>query len=98
MACLGLAVPIQRSQAPKPGTHSRSGTCSRSYQSWNSSSWPLEKSNAAIRMPLGMMVSPLSLLQEGEQLLGDLNRLFLLHPVAGAVDQMDLLHVGAGGD
>src|SRR5271169_1057187 len=57
MAYLGLAAPIQRWQAPKPGTRWRSGMCSRSYQSWNSSACAVEKSNAAISKPLAMALS-----------------------------------------
>src|SRR5438105_14696946 len=41
----------------KPGTASRSGMCSVSYQSWNSSSATSEKFIAAIRMPLAIASS-----------------------------------------
>src|SRR5215831_5783373 len=40
-----------------PGTRSRSGTCSVSYQSWNSSSATSEKFIAAINMPLAIFSS-----------------------------------------
>src|ERR1700712_2106812 len=101
MASFGLAAPIQRWQAPKPGTRWRSGMCSRSYQSWNSSACASEKSNAAIRMPFGMVFSPSvdasGLLQKLQQQLRDLLGLLLLHPMPGAVEQVAAAHVRAGG-
>src|SRR4029077_9911422 len=43
----GWSAPIQRSHAPNPAIARRSGMCSRSYQSWNSSACAPEKSNTA---------------------------------------------------
>src|SRR5262249_44636823 len=50
----GGSAPIQRSHAPNPAIARRSGMCSRSYQSWNSSACAPEKSNAAISRPLAI--------------------------------------------
>src|SRR5208282_5358997 len=54
--CLGFSAPIQRWQVRKPGTRCRSGMCSVSYQSLNSSSATFEKSIAAIKTPFAMAV------------------------------------------
>src|SRR5262245_8853492 len=50
----GCSAPIQRSHAPNPAIARRSGMCSRSYQSWNSSACAPEKSNAATSRPLAI--------------------------------------------
>src|SRR5579859_350359 len=50
-------MPIQRSALMKPGTASRSGMCSVSYQSWNSSSATSEKFIAAIKSPFAIAPS-----------------------------------------
>src|SRR5262249_39666405 len=50
----GASAPIQRSHAPNPATARRSGMCSRSYQSWNSSACAPEKSNTASSRPLAI--------------------------------------------
>src|SRR5208282_2253293 len=55
--CLGFSAPIQRWQVRKPGTRCRSGMCSVSYQSLNSSSATFEKSIAAIKTPFAMATS-----------------------------------------
>src|SRR5215813_7066996 len=58
--CLGFSAPIQRWQCRKPGTRWRSGMCSVSYQSLNSSSATFEKSIAAIRIPFAIVFPPRS--------------------------------------
>src|SRR5215475_12478096 len=50
----GWSAPIQRSHAPNPAIARRSGMCSRSYQSWNSSACAFEKSNAATSKPVAI--------------------------------------------
>src|ERR1700676_5257421 len=58
MATFGVSGAIQRCALRNPLMASRSGMCSRSYQSWNSSSGAAEKSIAAIRMPFAIVSSP----------------------------------------
>src|SRR5262252_10056424 len=78
----GSAAPSQRSHRRKPGTRCRSGRCSVSYQSWNSSSATCAMRMAAISVPLAIVVS---------------FRAFLLHqPLVGhpALDELgDLVRV-----
>src|SRR5215470_19273746 len=78
----GSSAPSQRSHRRKPGTRCRSGRCSVSYQSWNSSSATCAMRMAAISVPLAIVVS---------------SRAFLLHqPLVGhpALDELsDLVRV-----
>src|SRR5215467_13236443 len=55
----GSSAPSQRSHRRKPGTRCRSGRCSVSYQSWNSSSATCAIRMAAISVPLAIGVSSL---------------------------------------
>src|SRR5262249_41503469 len=54
---LGSSAPIHRWQTRKPGTRCRSGRCSVSYQSSNSSTGTSPMFIAAIRVPLAMTVT-----------------------------------------
>src|SRR5215510_12577087 len=92
----GSSAPSQRSHRRKPGTRCRSGRCSVSYQSWNSSSATCAMRMAAISVPLAIIVSSLGsspLLHQpfvghpALDELGDLVRILVHHEhVAVAVD------------
>src|SRR5688572_22509315 len=56
MEMLGSSAPIQRSQPTTPGTRPRSGICSVSSQSSNSSAATAERSNPASSNPILLSV------------------------------------------